>query len=579
MDDPRNGPNPSDQPILADLAVQQRVPSPGITDEVRGLIRWVYTNNPFYVISAALVFYGLRSSFDTSGSTFQTGALAIGLTAYTLLLASAAWFLIRYGNLWEDVRTLLLLVVLMLLAISVSFDGTLAVNTQLGIPLFTGGLVFAVGLSEALLRGIRLRLPIGFRLPYHATLALFFLYPVVLSAWIRDPDSSALHWGLFGFSAVAGGVFLALLPAIRRGPDYAGQNGSPWRWPWYPWVLFGVLGLGVCMRAYYLCISMHFVGSPNSIFGLYFLVPFLWVVNVLLLEAGLVSRQKQVLRLALLLPTGLVALAMTASPAQATDLGFLQMFRSELGASPLFWTLSAVGVFYMMASLSGVAGAWVALSLTAAAFAVCRFDTFNPATLATPEGAPLVTVAILYLAAGARNRNAVWCLLGAWCLVFAPWIDFHETFFGAYRGAIPVHLLLAIILVVGAIFRDALGKRIQELGALSLFLLAFAVAKCDPSSLGNPPHAILILYPLLAAAVAVLYGLVMKNRWYFLSAAGSLGSWLLMVGWSAYRQSRQTMAGLDYVVWGALSFLAALAVSLSKMGIPQRLYARWRKGK
>jgi hypothetical protein len=300
-------------------------------------------------------------------------------------------------------------------------------------------------------------------------------------------------------------------------------------------------------------------------------------VDVLLLEVGLLSRQKQVLRLALLLPAGLVALATTASPAQAADLGFLQMFRSDLGASPLFWTLSAVGVFYMMASLSGVAGAWVAFSLAAAAFAVCRFDTFNPATLATPEGSPLVAVAILYLAAGVRNRNAASCLLGAWCLVFAPWIDFHETFFAAYRGAIPVHLLLAIILVVGAIFRDALGKRIQELGALSLFLLAFAAAKCDPSSLGDPPHAILVLYPLLAAAVAVVYGLVVKNRWYFFSAAGSLGSWLLMVGWSAYRQTRHAIVGLDYIVWGVLSFLAALAVSLSKMGIPQRLYARWRK--
>ena len=57
------------------------------------------------------------------------------------------------------------------------------------------------------------------------------------------------------------------------------RNGSPWRWPLYPWVLFGFLGAGVCARSYYLCVSYHFVDKTpfertNSIFGLYFLVPF-----------------------------------------------------------------------------------------------------------------------------------------------------------------------------------------------------------------------------------------------------------------------------------------------------------------
>ncbi len=236
---------------------------------------------------------GLRLSFNTSGSAFQSGALMIGLVAYTLLLAGSAWFLIRYGNLWEDARTLLLVIVLMLLAISVSFDDALAANSWKGIPLFLVGLAFACGLSEGLLRGIGLRLAAGFRLPFHGALAVFFLYPVVLSQWIRDPQSPALCWGLFGFSAVAGGVFLTLLPAIRRGPQYVCDNGSPWKWPWYPWTLFGVLGFGVCVRAYYLCVSFHFVGVPQTIFAPYFLVPFLWVVALLLLELGLVSRRSR----------------------------------------------------------------------------------------------------------------------------------------------------------------------------------------------------------------------------------------------------------------------------------------------
>ena len=39
---------------------------------------------------------------------------------------------------------------------------------------FIGGLVFSIALTEGLLRVIRLKLPLLFRLPYHLTLALFF---------------------------------------------------------------------------------------------------------------------------------------------------------------------------------------------------------------------------------------------------------------------------------------------------------------------------------------------------------------------------------------------------------------------
>src|SRR4051794_18125323 len=44
----------------------------------RGLVGWLYTSNPFYILSADLVFIGLRMSFDTSGRSFETGALADG---------------------------------------------------------------------------------------------------------------------------------------------------------------------------------------------------------------------------------------------------------------------------------------------------------------------------------------------------------------------------------------------------------------------------------------------------------------------------------------------------------------------
>ena len=226
------------------------------------LAHWLYTNNPFYVVSAALMFVGLRMSFDTgAGEHYQTGALMAGLMAYTLLLAATAWFLIRYGELWQDVRSLLVVVVLLFLATSVCIDRSLADDVDtMRVPLAIGGFVFAVVVSELLLRGIGLRLPAGFRLPYYAVLALFFLYPAAIIFFSFSARNAALKWVLYGFSPLAGVVFLGLLPAVRRGPDYVADNGSPWRWPWYPWVLFGALAFGLCLRTYSLSVSFHAVG-------------------------------------------------------------------------------------------------------------------------------------------------------------------------------------------------------------------------------------------------------------------------------------------------------------------------------
>src|SRR4051794_32663857 len=210
-----------------------------------GLVFRLYTSNPFYVISADLVFVGLRMSFDTSGKTFGTWALMLGLAGYTLLLATTACVLIRRGKVWDDVRSVLLLVVMMFLAMSVTFDDALAGNPKLGAACYLGGLLFAVAVTEGVLRGIRLALPAGFRVPYYLLLGLFFLYPIALSPFLRNPDGAGLQWALFGFSPLAGLLSLSLLPAIRRGPGYVRDNGSPWTWPLYPWVLFGLLGLAV----------------------------------------------------------------------------------------------------------------------------------------------------------------------------------------------------------------------------------------------------------------------------------------------------------------------------------------------
>src|SRR4051812_12253754 len=150
-------------------------PDPG------GLLRWLCTSNPFYVVSAGLFLVGLWISFGAQTRDVDTYALMSGLAGYTLLLAVTACLLVHFVAVWDDVRTVLLLVVLLFLATSVTFDEVLVSNPSRGVACYLGGLLFAIAVSEGVLRSIRLVLPGWFRVPYYLILALFFLYPLALS--------------------------------------------------------------------------------------------------------------------------------------------------------------------------------------------------------------------------------------------------------------------------------------------------------------------------------------------------------------------------------------------------------------
>ena len=201
------------------------------------VLRLLCTSNPFYVVSAALFLFGLRASFGPQASDIDSWALMGGLAGYTLLLAAAALILVRFACVWNDVRTVLLLVVLMFLATSVTFDELLVMEPERGTWFFVGGLAFAIGLSELLLRGIRLRLPLLFRLPYHLSLALFFLYPLVLVPVLGDPHGELLMWGLWGFAPAAGWCSLTSSRRSAAGRATSAATAARGR-PFYPWSVF-----------------------------------------------------------------------------------------------------------------------------------------------------------------------------------------------------------------------------------------------------------------------------------------------------------------------------------------------------
>ncbi len=552
------------------LDVRSGSAPPACAGGSRGLVRWVCTSNPFYVLSALLVCLGLWVSFGAQGDAAQTWALLVGMAGYTLLLAVTACLLVRFVGVWDDVRTVLLLVVLMFLATSVTFDDVLARSPARGTACYLGGLLLSVAVSEGILRSIRLSLPPLFRAPYYAILALFFLYPVALTPLLDQPRSEALAWAMFGFSTAAGLVFLTLLPAIRRGRDYVCENGSPWGWAWYPWTLFGVLGFGVAARSALLCWSMHHLPQDLTepyIFGPYFLVPFGLAIAALLLEIGLVEQRPGVLRIALGLPVILVLLTMAGQRTEPLYQWFLERFRARLGGTPLFLTLAASAGFYTYAAFRRAPRGLDALSGAMVVLAFVTPDTLDLDGLVPPQALPVLAAALVQTALGLGRRDAWRCLIGAGGLVASAMLARGPMGGASDQAPVSFHLILIAVLVVGAAFDNRLGRILRTTGAM-MVLLGSLVAMMGPvDRIGTVPTWAVEVYPLVMSLMIAVYGFVLGHWTSLVSAGLILAGWLAALAGRGYGSLRHVVAGLDYIAIGLVLFILAVLTSMAKGGV------------
>jgi hypothetical protein len=210
-------------------------------------------------------------------------------------------------------------------------------------------------------------------------------------------------------------VFLTLIPAIRRGRDYTRGNGSRWPWPFFPWSVFVFLALAVCGRAFLLCWSFHLLPNPSErvIFAPYFLVPFGLAIAVLLLEVGIVERNRMTRWIALAIPLGLVTIAALGHRSEAIYEEFLRHFTMRLGGSPLFVALSAAGVFYIYAQARHVPLALEGVTLVVVGFAFVSAETRVLGELRTPSWPPLALAVLLQVIIGVLRRDLWRLAMGA----------------------------------------------------------------------------------------------------------------------------------------------------------------------
>ncbi len=343
------------------------------------VLRYLYTHNPFYAVSAVLMLYAIwaaysRLEFGPGSTWLMTGVLA----GYTLLLATIGIWIVRWGKVWEDARSILLLLLVLFLAVSISADSLFvrADTSRSATFLLVWGFLFSASVSEAVLWGAGVELGALYRVSYHLLLALFYVAPWWYSPELHPRSEESLDWMLLLFPLAAAVLLLSLWPAVRGGARYVAQNGTPWSWPLFPGTAFGVIAGAVGLRSYALTMTFGLDGSIwkkypggrsivfDTIWGPYFLVPLAFAILVLVLEVGLVSRNRRIVQRVMNFAPLMLVLALPWTDGKVFR-EFFGVFVTTVG-SPLWWTCWLLLALYVWASFRGVRFA-AQLSLAAGA--------------------------------------------------------------------------------------------------------------------------------------------------------------------------------------------------------------------
>ena len=349
MSDSVRAPHDDDAPVPD---TQANTESPADSVERNFWIRRLYTQNPFYLLSVCFVLHGTSYWFqqgDMSRNPWPLMAVVIG---YILLLAATSFVLVKYGNVWDDARSIFLLLPVMFVELSLTFDDILISNQRLGTALLIAGFTVSSIVIEALLIGLRMKMPTVYRIPIHAMLALLFLYPVFVVSGSFPHNDESVAWKIYLFAPLASLALLSLLPAIRKGPAILQNNGTPWNWPLYPWSLMTFLGIGLAVRSYALGLSFDPISTdPNNLqgtFGLYFMAPMTLALAAMFLEAGIARQRKYLSFLGMILPVAAIYLSINDGYGAMAQTRFLRMFTTTVG-SPLYVSLIAAAMFYGVA--------------------------------------------------------------------------------------------------------------------------------------------------------------------------------------------------------------------------------------
>jgi hypothetical protein len=355
-------------------------------------------------------------------------------------------------------------------------------------------------------------------------------------------------------------------------------NGTPWPWPYFPWIGFGVLIFAHGLRSFAMAMTFGPRGPiwlPGSIrmdrasinfdtmWGPYFLVPFAFAVLLLILEGSLASRnvrvQGRVMKAAPLML--LLALPMSTGPVFEE---FLSRIVATVG-SPLWLTLIVLWALYCRAWLGFVPGAGLGVAATTLLFSLVGPQTTGPATLTDLSPWPWLLVGgyVLVTNVGVSTLRQT---AGALAMVVGLWAFLPYTGVADFRNTITLHVLWGAILVLGFANSDAVARILRGIGA-ALFPIAAVVAVAAPAT-AVVPVVWKVGYVIGLCLVCGGIAWVFRSRPYrFAFAAMGIAAVYEFAAYG-YRGSASMFgrAAVTSFVWSLALLLMGLLISAHKAG-------------
>ncbi len=290
--------------------------------DIRKIGQWVWQGNPFYLVSAALALYASTILFNTQNIWMETAVPVAILAGYTALCAATVTFIVRRGQVWDDARSLLFIILALPLALSASLDDKVIDRPEVSMVWMAGSLAAVGALIHLVKKGLGIHFSRTIEWMAALLLTLFYGYPFLLSQLLRSyptlPEQAIR--GIASFPAAAALLMLPLLREIHKG-NLRRENGTPW--PHLAEWMFGIFLVAGLIRTYLFSISFYGgrgvggYGQMETGFGLWLLLPLLVFLLLLAIEYALRSGKRQLLWV---IAVGGMILMLMASPLPQIDM-------------------------------------------------------------------------------------------------------------------------------------------------------------------------------------------------------------------------------------------------------------------
>ncbi len=537
---------------------------------------WDYAlvGNPFYLISAGLILYASTVISNTANILLETGIPVGILAGYTLLCAATVIFIVKHG-VWSDARSLLFIILILPLVLSAGLDDKLLSTPDSGPFWLAGSILFSAGVFLWVKRGLGIRQSRGIWWVFSLLLAIYFLWPLLLSRLIIDwPDEKEpVTWGLILFPFVFSAAALPLLVAINRNRNGI-ENGTPWKF--LSAFLFGLLGFAGALRSYLMTISFYpgeGVGGYAKMasgFSGWMLLPIVLVAAMATAEWIITSQRKKSGLIVLTIVFTIVIICLMGRVQESTDLDgrFYRLFwgRANDTVPPFLALLGLLG-YMAIRRVKWAIWATAILLLGAGILMIPHYVTIPRETIEAAHSINIIKVAsfaitglitLLLTALAIRFRNR-WVAL-ALCLWLYSVIGGIFLYYGHPSIQPTITAMLLSVLAVGWITRDRNLEMLGLTGATCYFIATYAFMMSSSSWLNGA-------YLFGGYAVALLF--LMRRYWIPAAIESTL---LLFWGFVAFHAwiSKMEIRGVGVIFWGLLLFVTAFLISLGKAGILQK---------